>query len=98
MKSLTTDSEVMLDHTVTVRMPSDFPTGPVRVTVTAQPAGEPPKMRTFGDLLSSEFFGMYADRDDLPKTNEEFREWRRKLWAVPDGLMLAQAASEKVAR
>lgn len=38
------------------------------------------KIRTLGDLLNSGFVGMYADREDLPKTPEEFREWRRKAW------------------
>ena len=77
--SITTTSEVKADHTLTVKVPSDFPPGPVQVTVTADSSSEG-HIRTFGDLLDSEFFGMWADRDDLPKTNEEFAEWRRKIW------------------
>ncbi len=79
MKTVTTDGEVKPDRRLTVRMPKDFPLGPVRITVTTEPPTNTPKIRTFGDLMSSEFFGMFAERDDLPATNEEFREWRRKL-------------------
>jgi hypothetical protein len=79
MKSVTTDGEVKPDRTLTVRMPDDFPLGPARVTVTTDQAAKAPRIRTFGDLLSSEFFGMFAERDDLPRTNDEFREWRGKL-------------------
>ena len=50
------------------------------VVVLFERAPAPKKIRTIRDLLESEFFGMWKDRDDLPKTNEEFREWRRKLW------------------
>ena len=78
--SVTTESEVKPDRTLTLRMPEGFPAGPVRVTVTAEATPEPYKIRTFSDLLSSEFVGMWSDRDDLPKTDEEFREWRQRLW------------------
>jgi hypothetical protein len=66
------------NHTVTVALPDEIPVGPARVTVTID-TGEPTRKFTAKDLLNSEFFGMFADREELPKTNEEFIEWRRKL-------------------
>ena len=62
-----------------VVVPEDVPVGPAEVTLTfdAEPRA---KIRTFGDLLDSGFVGMFADRDDLPRTNEEFRAWRKRLW------------------
>ena len=79
MYTVTTHGEVQPDHTLTVRVPNDVPPGPVIVTVTSESSPEP-KIRTLRDLLHSGFVGMWADRDDLPKTNEEFAAWRKKLW------------------
>ena len=79
MKSLTLESEIKEDHSLTVDVPQDFPTGRVRVTVTEVRTEKGERIRTFGDLIESEFSGMFADRDDLPLTNDEFRIWRRKL-------------------
>jgi hypothetical protein len=73
------EATVAADHTVKFELPADVPTGPVRMTVTVEPNGAPDKPSP-KEFLQSEFFGMWADRDDLPATNEEFTEWRRKLW------------------
>lgn len=72
-----------------ITLPTEVPSGEADLVVsitprqarsTAEPRVEPPKIRTFTDLLTSEFVGMWADRDDLPVTNEEFSDWRRRLW------------------
>lgn len=76
---VTAHAEILPDHTMVLKMPEDIPPGPVTVTLTVEPEGESNKINTLGDFLNSEFFGMFSDRDDLPKTNGEFREWRRKI-------------------
>lgn len=81
-KTLTLHGEIRPDHTLTVTLPDDLPVGPAKITVTVE-AEDSSMIRTLGELANSDFFGMFADRDDLPKTNEEFREWRRKLWERP---------------
>lgn len=77
--AVTTRGEVLADHTLVLSVPADIPPGPVTVTISVEEQ-DAPKIRTLGDLLDSGFVGMFADRDDLPKTNEEFIDWRRRLW------------------
>lgn len=81
-KTLTLQGEIRPDYTLTVTLPDDMPIGPAQILVTAE-MEEPTAIRTLGELANSEFFAMFADRDDLPTTNEDFREWRRKLWEPP---------------
>ena len=56
-----------------------MPPGPVKVTVTVE-SDPVTKISTLGDLLDSGVLGLWADRDDLPRANKEFTEWRRGLW------------------
>jgi hypothetical protein len=84
IRTIKARGEIRSDHTITVIVPDDVPVGPADVTLTFEDETAP-KIRTFGDLLDSGFVGMYADRDDLPRTNEEFRTWRKRLWeGTPD--------------
>ena len=78
---MTVDVVVGPDHRITLDLPADLPEGPVRLTYSVETVDEPTRKLTPEEFLQSEFFGMWADRDDLPRTNEEFVEWRRKLWA-----------------
>ena len=73
-----TTATVDENHNLVLNLP-DVPPGTVRVCLTVEP--ETSHKLTAAELADSEFFGMWADRDDLPTTNEEFIEWRRKLWA-----------------
>jgi hypothetical protein len=50
---------------MTITLPSDFPVGPVRLMVTATSAEEAAPSNTLGDLLNSEFFGMWQERMDI---------------------------------
>ena len=80
--SVTTDSEVMPDHTLMVHVPDDFPTGPVSVTITPKTAR---KRSTAQDLLNSDIVGMWADRTDITDSTEFARELRRKAWSRAKG-------------
>ncbi|MFI5386578.1 MAG: hypothetical protein ACHQ50_10710 [Fimbriimonadales bacterium] len=77
---ITATGEVGADHILTVSVPTDLPPGPVKVTVKVETGPAAPKIDTFDELLDSGLLGMWKDRTDLPVTNEEFIEWRRKLW------------------
>jgi hypothetical protein len=41
---------------------------------------QPSAIRTFGDLLRSEFFGMWADREDIQDNVEFAKQLRQKAW------------------
>jgi hypothetical protein len=80
-RTLTLRGEVRADHVLTVLVPDSVPVGPTEITLKIDGAEEPIKMiRTFGDLLDSGFVGMFADREDLPRSTDEFRAWRKRLW------------------
>ena len=80
--TIRTEGVVGADHRLILTLPAEVPPGRVQVTVTLSP-GEPERKMTPKELAESEFFGDWKDRDDLPTTNEEFIEWRRKLWEQP---------------
>lgn len=72
------EGEVGEDRRIELEVPEAFRGKHVTITVVAE---ETPKRGMTGkELAESEFVGMWKERDDLPTTNEEFREWRRKLW------------------
>lgn len=78
--TIKTTGQVDEDKTLHVTVPTDLAPGEVVVTLTVQQPHSSKKKMTMAELANSEFFGDWKDRDDLPKTPEEFREWRRKLW------------------
>jgi hypothetical protein len=57
------ETEVASDKQLRVQLPDDFPAGPVEVEVMVK--HQPASISTFGALLRSEFFGMWADRGDI---------------------------------
>jgi hypothetical protein len=77
-RTLTTTGEIRADHTVLLTLPSDIPVGFVRVTLTVESVDATRKFSP-RDFLDSDLFGIFADREDLPSTNEDFRKWRKEL-------------------
>ena len=77
MHVVTLTTTVTPERTLTVRVPQDIPTGPVEVAVVfaAEPRSRP--YHTLGDLRTSEFFGMWRDRTDLPDGSAMARTLRR---------------------
>lgn len=55
--------EVTPDHQVTLRLPEDFPPDQAQVTVVTSTSSA--KASPFGELLESEFLGMWAEREDI---------------------------------
>jgi len=75
--NLTTD--IPLNREVRIMLPPDVPTGPAELIVVVAPrAGQ---VRTLGDLVRSEFFGMWRDRADLADSAEYARQLRAAAWS-----------------
>ena len=72
------ETELFPDKELRLQLPSDFPSGPVEVGIVAGESHA--TIRTFGDILRSEFFGMWADRVDIKDSGEYAAELRRKAW------------------
>ena len=60
-------------------LPSDVPLGPAEIVLVVSSA-EAAKSSTLGDLLNSEFFGMWRDRTDIPNSIDFARELRSEGW------------------
>lgn len=84
-KTINVTTEIPPNREVTITLPNDFPVGPVRLMVTATTsAEETAPSHTLGDLLNSEFFGVWRERTDIADS-VDFAErlriegWRRGL-------------------
>jgi len=71
---------VVRDGKVELEMGAEVPDG-ASVIVLFEPESNAPAINTLGDLARSGLIGFWKDRDDLPSTNEEFIEWRKKIWS-----------------
>lgn len=81
--TMTFVTQVGPDHRVTIELPAGIPEGEVKLTCLFEVLDDVSKKLSPQEFLRSEFFGMWADRDDLPSTNEEFIAWRRGLQERP---------------
>ncbi len=80
VKTINFTADVPPNREVHITLPADVPTGPAEIVVViASPAA--PAVRTLGDLIRSEFFGMWRDRDDLGDSAEFARRLRAEAWS-----------------
>jgi hypothetical protein len=78
-KTVTLNAEIPASRELRITLPADVPTGSAKIVITVSPSGSPPHS-TFGDLLNSEFFGMWRDRPDIENSSEFARKLRSKGW------------------
>ena len=62
-----------------ITLPSDVSLGPAEIVLVVS-SSEAYKPSTLGDLLNSEFFGMWRDRADIPNSIDFARELRSEGW------------------
>jgi len=79
LKTLILNTEIPANRELRITLPEDVPTGSAAIIVTVSFPG-PSTVPTFGDLLSSEFFGMWRDRADIEDTLEFAGKLRSKGW------------------
>jgi len=82
VKRIRVDAEIPPNRELRVMLPSDFPTGPAEIEVVVSSPGEP-SVRTCGDFLSSEFFGMWRNRTDIGDSTKFARALREEAWKRP---------------
>ena len=83
VKTISLITEVPPNREVRITLPSDVPIGPAEivVVVASRASGA---TQTFGDLLDSEFFGMWRDRTDITDSAEFARRLREEAWRRPE--------------
>jgi len=83
MKTVTVQADISPGHELRVVLPDDVPTGRHTIVLVideqAHDAPQGLRLRTLGDLLDSEFFGMWADRDDISDSATFARDLRRRV-------------------
>lgn len=78
-KTVTLNAEIPASRELRIMLPPDVPTGSAKIVITVSPCGSRPHS-TFGDLLHSEFFGMWRDRADIEDSSEFARKLRSEGW------------------
>jgi len=79
VKTISLTAEVPPNREARIILPTDVPTGPAEFVVVVTSGS--PATRTLGDLLRSEFFGMWKDRADIGDTLEYVRRLRIEAWS-----------------
>jgi len=80
LKTIRVTTEITPDREVRITLPEDTPVGPAEIVVVVAPQS-PQVAPTFGDLLRSEFFGMWRDREDITDSAEFARRLRTEGWS-----------------
>jgi hypothetical protein len=75
VKAVSLTTEVPPNREVRITLPDDVPVGPAEIVVVVASLA-PAKVATLGDLLRSEFFGMWRDRADIGDSAEFARRLR----------------------
>lgn len=78
-RTINIHADVPPNRTVQIELPADVPVGPAEIEVTVRSDSEA-RIRTFGDFLHSEYFGMWRDRDDIGDSVEYARRLREQAW------------------
>lgn len=80
-KSISFSTEIPASRELRITLPDDVPTGTASIVITiSRPESSTP---TFGDLLNSEFFGMWRDRADIADSAEFAGKLRAESWKRP---------------
>ena len=79
VKTINFTTEVPPNREVLITLPNDVPSGPADIVVVVAPRTTE-KRNTLGDLLNSEFFGMWRDRTDIIDSVQFAREIRSDSW------------------
>ena len=82
VKTVTLTTDIPASRELHITLPADVPAGSASIVIMVSPSGSKTSA-TFGDLLSSEFFGMWRDRADIADSLEFARKLRSKAWNEP---------------
>jgi hypothetical protein len=79
VKTLNLNTNIPADRKLHITLPADVPPGPAEIVlVVSSAAASAPS--TLGELLDSEFFGMWRDRADITDSFEFARDLRSQGW------------------
>ena len=82
VKTLNLTADIPASRELKISLPADFPQGPAEIVIVASPAKEH-GVSILGNLLNSEFFGMWRDRTDIGDSAGFARDLRSEGWKRP---------------
>jgi len=82
VKTVTLTTDIPPSRELRITLPADVPTGSASIVILVSPSGSKDSA-TFGDLLSSEFFGMWRDRADIESSLKFAQKLRSEGWNEP---------------
>lgn len=80
IKTIDFTTEITKEREIYVKLPDDVPAGPTRFLIFLMSSEQTP-LNTLGDLLRSEFFGMWKTRSDITETVDYARQLRQQAWS-----------------
>jgi hypothetical protein len=78
--SFTAEIEIPPSREIHLTLPEDMPTGAAKISIVIAEHGINRRIRTLGELLNSELFGLWRDRTDIRDSVEFARQLRRDAW------------------
>jgi hypothetical protein len=78
-KTVTLHAEIPANRELRIKLRADVPTGSAAIVVTVS-SPDTSTGSTFGDLLNSEFFGMWRDRADIEDSLKFAQKLRSEGW------------------
>ncbi len=79
VKTITLSTNVPPNREVHLVLPDDVPLGPAEIVVVVASKASA-ALHTLGDLMGSEFFGMWRDRSDIDDSADFARRLRIEAW------------------
>jgi hypothetical protein len=76
-KTININTKIPESRELHIVLPADVPVGPAEIVVTIS---TPANGTTLGELLNSEFYGMWRDRSDITDSFEFARKLRSESW------------------
>jgi len=80
VRTINLATDIPSSRELRIMLPPDVPTGPAELVVVVVVASRERSTRTLGDLVRSEFFGMWRDRGDIGDSAEYARQLRAEAW------------------
>ena len=78
VRTINLATDIPSSRELRIMLPPDVPTGPAELVVVVASRQRP--TRTLGDLVRSEFFGMWRDRTDIADSAKYARQLRTDAW------------------
>ena len=82
VKTVTLNTDIPTSRELRITLPADVPTGSAAIVIMVSSPASPPSA-TFGDLMNSEFFGIWRDRTDIEDSIEFAGKLRSEGWIRP---------------